>query len=62
MRHRPLAQRVVLFVLLPLAALLATSLFWVERLVRQNTLTEVQAQLEKRELSLVCDLSGEIHT
>ena len=32
------------------SALLATSLFWVERLVRQNTLTEVQAQLEKREL------------
>lgn len=50
MRHRSLAQRVVVFVLLPLAALLATSLFWVERLVRQNTLTEVQAQLEKREL------------
>ena len=50
MRNRSLAQRVVIFVLLPLAVLLATSLFWVERLVRQNTVIEVQAQLGKREL------------
>jgi len=50
MRNRSLTQRVVIFVLLPLAALLATSLFLVERLVRQNTVSEVQTELGKREL------------
>lgn len=50
MRNRSLTQRVVILVLLPLAVILATSLFLVERLVRQNTVSEVQAELGKREL------------
>ena len=50
MRKSTLTHRVVIFVLVPLTILLAASLFWVERLVRQNTGIEVQAELSRREL------------
>ncbi len=50
MRESSLTRRVVLFVLLPLAAVFAASLFWMERALRQSTVVEVRAELQKREL------------
>jgi len=50
MRENSLTQRVILFVLLPLALLLGTSLWWVERAVRRNTLVEVRAEMTRREI------------